>query len=55
MSYKNHGFQIGDMAPRRNSHYPDAPNQWIEFTFNETYLQLANEFPEDYRTIDGFV
>ena len=49
----NHGFENGEKALRRNSGYPDEPQQWIEFTFNETYLKLAHEFPEDYRTLDG--
>jgi len=49
----NHGFQIGDKALRLNSHYPDAPDKWIEFTVNKTYMQLINEFPEDYRTLEG--
>lgn len=48
-----HGFKVGDKALRRNSHYPDAPDKWIEFTVNETYMQLMNEFPEDYRTLKG--
>lgn len=48
-----HGFENGERALRRNSGYPDEPQQWIEFTFNETYLKLAHEFPEDYRTLDG--
>jgi hypothetical protein len=48
-----HGWAAGDKALRRNHNYPDEPQKWIEFTFNETYLKLANEFPEDYRTLDG--
>lgn len=48
-----HGWITGDEALRRNHNYPDEPNQWVRFTFNETYIKLANEFPEDFRTLDG--
>lgn len=48
-----HGFENGERALRRNHGYPDKPQQWIEFTFNETYLNLAHQFPDDFRTLDG--
>lgn len=41
-----HGFQVGDIALRRNS-----DNKWVKFIFNETYIALANEYPEDYKTL----
>ncbi len=52
---KNHGFQIGDKALRRKYNEPHGINfvMWQEFVFNETYIELANEFPDDYRTLDG--
>jgi hypothetical protein len=28
-------------------------DSWREFTVNETYLKLIEEFPEDYRQLDG--
>lgn len=48
-----HGWIEGDKGLRRNHNYPDEPHKWLEVTFNKTYLELANEFPEDYRTLDG--
>lgn len=52
---KNHGFQIGDKALRLIYNPPHEINKvvWKEFTVNETYMELINEFPDDYRTIDG--
>jgi hypothetical protein len=28
-------------------------DSWREFTVNETYLELIEEHPEDYRQLDG--
>ena len=44
---------IGEPILRRNSGYPDEPQQWIKTICNETYLELMKEFPEDYRGEDG--
>lgn len=49
----NHCFEIGEKGWRRNNNYPDEPNKWIPIIFNETYLALADEFPEDFRTFEG--
>jgi hypothetical protein len=42
--------QLGQKLLRRKSGDVD---EWIEFTVNETYLPLINEFPDDYRNLDG--
>ena len=45
-------FTDGEIGFRKNSNYPDEPQEWIEIIFNQTYIELANEFPEDYKKID---
>ena len=37
---------IGKTIFRRNSGYPDEPQQWIKTICNETYLELIKEFPD---------
>jgi hypothetical protein len=55
MKPKNHGFRIGDEALRLNHNPPHEINKvvWKQFAVNETYMELIDEFPNDYRTLDG--
>ena len=46
-------IMIGKQLLRRNHGYPDEPVQWVEFTCNETYINLMLESPEDFRDLDG--
>lgn len=44
--------QIGDTVLRRKSNGGE-PDTWVECQVNDTYLRLINEFPDDYRKLDG--
>lgn len=44
--------KIGDVVLRRKRNGGE-PDTWVECEINETYLNLVNEFPEDYRNLDG--
>lgn len=46
-------FKIGERALRRSNHGHDTHDTWIEFTVNETYLELIAEFPDDYKKLTG--
>ena len=46
-----HNILLGDIALRKNSGFPDEPQEWIEFEANETYMRLIVEFPEDYKRL----
>lgn len=48
----NHGFQLGEKALRRNQNFPDEPQEWIEFTFNQSYLDLATKYPDEFKGIE---
>jgi hypothetical protein len=43
---------IGDRLLRLSDGDTDD-DSWREFTVNETYLKLIEQFPEDYRQLDG--
>lgn len=47
-----HRLKIGDKVLRRDSNGGE-PDKWVECFVNETYLKLIDEFPEDYKQIDG--
>lgn len=47
-------FQIGDIAYRRNEDNEIQPEAWVQFTVNQTYLKLIEEFPEDYMTAEEY-
>jgi hypothetical protein len=44
--------KIGDTVLRRDRNGGE-PDKWVECHVNETYLKLVNEFPDDYRQLDG--
>lgn len=44
-------IKVGDRLLRKKDH--DSWIEWIEFEVNETYLELINAYPEDYRYMDG--
>lgn len=44
--------KIDDTVLRRSTNGGD-PDTWVECNVNETYLRLINEFPDDYRNLDG--
>lgn len=48
----NANVKIGDKVLRRKANGGE-PDTWVECEVNETYLKLINEFPEDYRQLDG--
>jgi hypothetical protein len=44
--------QIGQTVLRRKGNGGDF-DTWVECYVNETYHKLINEFPDDYRQLDG--
>ena len=50
---ENREFSVGERALRKNRKFPDSPEEWIEFTVNETYLGLIAQYPEDYKKISA--
>jgi hypothetical protein len=44
--------QLGQTVLRRK-YNAGGKDEWVECYVNETYHKLINEFPEDYRQLDG--
>lgn len=43
---------IGDTVLRRKTNGGE-PDSWVQCKVNKTYLNLINEFPDDYRQLNG--
>lgn len=44
--------KLGDIVLRRKQNGGEL-DTWVECEVNETYLKLINEFPNDYRQLNG--
>ncbi len=43
--------KLGEIVLRKRS--DSEPDTWVQCEVNQTYLKLINEFPDDYRQLDG--